>query len=247
MRRAVVGTLIGGLLAVVFSASSSHVAPASCPTPQGRYSEEMILAVRPEVEAMITENFHSVATFANAVHVDLLPGRERLAGMLLRRFGEVVEITVGGVAYCGRAGISPRCPDLPGSDALPPGLHLTLRLDRASIRSTDALAGELTVRNDAPTLFEMDPGQPLVASIVKSGTRTVVAHFTGSIVGTGLGLRLRQGEERTIRVIVGTSRCDGRRGSALSAGSYGVRAGIGPEEGLATLLAPEVFLMIEPG
>ncbi len=196
---------------------------------------------------MITGNLEGVGEGARAVSVDLLPGREKLAGTLLQRFGDLVEVTVGGVAYCGRAGISPKCPDLVGTDALPPGLHLTLHLDRASIRATEALGGFITVRNDAPLVFEMDPGQPIVASIVKRGSRTVVSRHTAAIAGTGVLLRLQQGQERTIPVIVGTSRCDGQRGSALPARSYGVRAGIGPDEGSATLLAPEVPLKIAPG
>jgi hypothetical protein len=35
-----------------------------------------------------------------------------------------------------------------------PGLSLSLRLERSSIRATEGLGGELTIRNDAPTIFE---------------------------------------------------------------------------------------------
>lgn len=215
-----------------------------CPTPPGKYSQAQIVAARPQVEAMVADNFSAVGNGANAIGLELLTGREQLASQVLARFGDIVEIKVGETAYCGAPGTSRTCEVLPGTDALPPGLGLSLRLEASSIKATDRLSGELVIRNDSPTIFEMETGQPLVAAIVRPGTRTVVGTYSGAIAGTGYGLRLSNGQSDTIRVIVGTSRCDGERGSALPPGRYGVRVGIGHNEGPPGLLAPEVPLTI---
>ena len=200
--------------------------------------------MRPQVEAMIVDNFSSVGNGASSVMVDLLPGREALASRVLARFGDIVEIEIGETVYCGGPGTSRRCDDVPGSDALPPGLSLNLRLDRSSIKATEGLGGELVIRNDSPTLFEMEPGQPLMAEIVLPGTRTVVGTYSGAIAGTGYNLTLRNGQSDKIDVIVGASRCDGEPGSALPPGRYAVRVGIGHNEGEPGYLAPEVPLTI---
>lgn len=217
---------------------------ASCPTPPGKYTQEQILAVRPQVEAMVVDDFSSVGNGANSVMVDLLPGREALASRVLARFGDIVEIEIGGTAYCGAPATSPRCGDLSGTDALPAGLSLSLRLDRSSIQATEGLGGELVIRNDSPTLFVMEPGRPLTAEIVRPGTRIVVGTYTGAVGGTGYNLRLRNGQTDKIGVVVGTSRCDGEPGSALPPGRYAVRVGIGHNEGPPGYLAPEVPLTI---
>jgi hypothetical protein len=193
---------------------------------------------------MIQGSFQSVGTGANAIVVSLQPGREPLAAQLTDSFGDQVEITVGLTPYCGKPGISPPCPPLTGTDILPGGLHLSLRLDRSTIRRTDSLQGELTVRNDALTPFQMDPGQPLTALIVEAGTRNVVARYSGLVAGTGLALALHDGQTATIKVLVGTALCGSNTGSVLSPGVYGVRAGIGRNEGAAEYLAPETQLTI---
>jgi hypothetical protein len=80
-------------------------------------------------------------------------------------------------------------------------------------------------------------GQPVVAALVEPGTRTVVGSFGGPVAGTGLAINLAAGQRLEIRVVVGTWRCDGELGSALPPGTYGVRAGIGPDGGSPVYLA----------
>lgn len=193
---------------------------------------------------MVHGEFAGVGMGANSILVALLPGRELLAARLTNRFGDQLELTVGATPYCGEPGISPPCPTLTGSDELPAGLRLDLRLDRPEIRRTETLEGELTIRYDGPDLFQMDPGQPIVAFVVQPQTRTIVSILSGALAGTGLGLNLRSGEQAPIKVIVGTSLCGGSVGSTLAPGDYGVRAGIGANEGPPQYLAPEVSLAV---
>jgi hypothetical protein len=143
----------------------------------------------------------------------------------------------------------PRCPALTGTSILPKGLHLSLRLDHPAVRAVGSTGGEigaeLRVRNDGPNPFAMDPGQPLIAAIVKPGTRRVLGRYTGLVAGTGWVVNLSRGQHAAIQVLVAAWRCDrGLRRSALPPGIYGVRAGIGPNEGPPLYLAPEVPLRI---
>jgi hypothetical protein len=201
--------------------------------------------MRAKVDTMITGNFTSVGTTADAIEVDLLPGREDLAAQLTDQFHDAVRITVGGTPYCGGVGLSPECPALGRSDDLPTGLQLTLHIEDPHISArAGSVNATLTIRQDGPTPLDIDPGDPVVGSIVATNSRTVVAKYVGGIAGVGRNLHLSGGEEATIRVIVGTSRCDGGPGSLLPPGNYGVRAGIGPDEGPPQYFAPEVAITI---
>jgi hypothetical protein len=201
--------------------------------------------IRPSVESMIGDAFYGIGTGERSIEADLFPGQEPLAEKLEDRFGDAVTIRIGTTRYCHGAGRSARCADLQGATALPRGLHLRLTLDDDTLRGTEAAgAGVLHVRYDGPGTFTLDTGQPIVANVVRRGTRTVVGTFTGGIAGTGLGLVLAAGQERSIEVIVGISRCDGQLGSALPPGQYGVRAPLGPDGGTPVYLAPEVLLTI---
>src|SRR5439155_18201172 len=54
----------------------------SCPTAPGRHSQAELAALRPQVEAVVAGDFYSLGTGANAIEVDLRPGREALAAAL---------------------------------------------------------------------------------------------------------------------------------------------------------------------
>jgi hypothetical protein len=194
---------------------------------------------------MVEGNSSGVGTGQHAVVVNLFPGREALAAALEARFGSAVAIAVGLAPYHCGDGNSRRCPSLQGSSTLPAGLHLTLKLGTSSMRAaTESMDANLVVREDSPTPLAMDPGQPLVAQIVTPGTRTVVGTYGGGIGGTGLGFDLHDGEQVKIGTIVGAWRCDGRPGSTVPPGRYGVRVGISRNERKVEYLAPEVPLTI---
>ncbi|MEO7555178.1 MAG: hypothetical protein ABIV94_01065 [Acidimicrobiales bacterium] len=215
-----------------------------CPTPAGKYTLEELSAIRPDIEAMLGSSLLGVGQGPTALVVMLAPANEALAAALVDRFGDRVQITVGATNYCGEPGVSPPCPALEGSDDLPPGVSLELKLDKSSIRADERLNGVLTVRYDgSDSITGWDPGLPIVAMIVLPGSRTVAAVNTNALAGVGIA-GLQPGEQRDLPVVVGTARCGGYVGSGLPPGTYGVRAGIGPNEGSAEYLAPEVPLTI---
>jgi hypothetical protein len=137
---------------------------------------------------------------------------------------------------------------LPGREslaaALPPGLHLTLNLGVSSMHATAFVNAQLVVREDSSTPLMMDPGQPLVAEVVRPGTRTVIGTYGGGIGGTGFGFSLHDGEQVKIGTVVGAWRWDGHPGSTLPPGRDGVRVGISRDERVVEYLAPEVPLTI---
>jgi hypothetical protein len=189
-------------------------------------------------------NFAGVGIGEHTIIVMLFPGREALAAQIEARFGNAVTITVGSTPYHCGDGNSTKCPPLQGNSNLPSGLHLTLKLGVATMHTTGSINAQLVVQEDSATPLAMDPGQPLVADIVRPGTRTVVASYGGGIAGTGLFLGLHDGQQKAIRTIVAAWRCDGHPGSTLPPGRYGVRVGISRNERTVEYLAPEVPLTI---
>jgi len=224
--------------------ASSAPPPTRCPTDRRTYTYAQLTALQPAVARMVKGNFAGVGTGEHAIMVNLFLGREALAAKVEARFGTAVTITVGSTPYHCGDGNSTKCPALQGSSNLPPGLHLTLKLGVASMPATGSINGQLVVQEDSATPLSMDPGQPLVADIVRPGTRTVVGRYGGGIGGTGLGLNLHDGQQTAIPTIVAAWRCDGRPGSTLPPGTYGVRVGISRNERTVEYLAPEVPLTI---
>ena len=219
-------------------------APDVCPA-RVRHSLAELERLRPGVESMIDGVFYSVGFGDGTIDVDLFPGHEQLAASLEQRFGDAVSIRMGTTRYCGGPGTSGRCADVQGATTLPPGLHLALTLEHDTVpRTAPTVQAALKVRYNGPGMFAISTGQPIIASLVKSGTRMVIGTNTGTVAGTGLSLRLRRGQQSTIGVIIGLSRCDGGLGSAVPPGTYGVRASLGPDGRPPYYLAPEAALTI---
>jgi hypothetical protein len=221
---------------------------AACSAPPARTDVELA-AIRAKVEQAVgVRQVAMIGTAQSAVALMLWPGEERRADRLLLRYGNDVEITIAGDRYCGVTAISHRCPRLTG--ATPPlGVHLRLRMDSTKLSGRSAVEGasngELTVSNDGPNPFRGNryQGQPIQASVVKRGSRTVVGLYRGIVMGTGQVINLAAGQSVKIPVIVSAWRCDGRRGTRLPPGRYGARAGIASETG-PPYLAPEAPIRV---
>lgn len=164
-----------------------------------------------------------------SVAVQLAPGQEHLAHQLLATYGRAVVVSVGLTRYVGAPGRSPRCGLLPRAARLPRGLHIELRLRSKVVAYGADFTGDVDVVEDGPGRFDTNIGQPLVAWLVRRGTRRVVGVYAGGIAGTGYVTRTRTGHLRPIPVIGGTARCDGGIGSALPPGAYEVVVLVAPE------------------
>jgi hypothetical protein len=165
--------------------------PDVCPATTRDLGAAELERIRPDVESTVGRTFNSIGIGAHGIAIDLFPGHERLAADLEGRFGDAVMIHLGTTRYCGGPGRSARCADAQGATTLPDGLHLALTLDPDTLHGTEAAGrGTLQIRYDGPGTFRLETGRPIVAHLVKPGTRTVVGTFTGMIAGTGLGLAL---------------------------------------------------------
>jgi hypothetical protein len=180
------------------------------------------------------------------VLIALTPGNELLAHQLLAEYGRNMAITVGLTTYDGSPGRSPRCGALPPSAPLPIGLRLALRLEHGSVHFGADFFPTVVVSERGPRSFTMDTGEPLVAVLVRPGTRQVVGVYSGAIAGGGGGPHLKPGQSSTISAIGGTARCDGGLGSALPPGTYQVIVTVAPEGPHQTpaYLTPPVTLRV---
>jgi hypothetical protein len=222
-------------------------APDVCPPGDVSRGPAELARIRPDVEALLDRAYFGVGDGVHTVDVFLFQGHEPLAAELQRRFGGAVAVELGTTRWCGGPGHSARCADLAGGRAaLPDGLRLALTLDDSSVAATTPeVKGALHVRYDGPGNFTLDhSGQPVLGKVVRPGTGSVVGTNVAPLAGTGLSVEVAAAHEMTIPVVVGLARCDGGLGSALPPGTYGVRAGLGPDGGPPLYYAPEVELTI---
>ena len=175
-----------------------------------------------QVQQATMGQYISLGLGGSTVEVGLMAGREVLAAQIAMMFGPKVSITVGLTSYCGGPGRSPVCSSVPVGDPLPSGLNLKLNVEERTIKTGDFGNATLVVSESGPGTFQMDTGQPLVAQLVRPGTRHVVGTYDAGVAGTGYGPRLEPGQVERIPIVFGTARCDGGVGSAVPAGRYDI-------------------------
>jgi hypothetical protein len=198
-----------------------------------------------QVEQATAGQYLSLGIGGSTVEVGLMAGREALAAQVAKMFGAKVSITVGLTSYCGGPGRSPVCSSMPVGDPLPSGLILDLVVDHRTIKTGDFGNATLVVSEVGAGTFQMDTGQPLVAQIVRPGSRRVVGTYDAGIGGTGYGPRVTAGHDEMIPVVFGTARCDGGLGSAMPPGRYVVVVYMHSEEGGgAVYIAPGVPVVV---
>ena len=173
------------------------------------------------IQVMAGSRFQGIAPCPSGrIIVWLTPGSEGLAKRLQEQYGSALTISVGLTVWNGHAVPSPQCGPLPSWTAPPRGLSLSLHLKTDTVRSGEVVTGNVEITNRGTAPFFMDTGQPLQAVIVRRGTHRIVGAYTGSIAGTGYGMRLTTGQHENVPTYVGTARCDGGLGTALPPGRY---------------------------
>jgi hypothetical protein len=171
----------------------------------------------------LTGRYRSIGQGNDSVVIHLPAHEEQLASELVDRFGDIVSLTVGNFGYPlspETAEVSGACAaDLTGPTDLD-GLTATLEFDEPSAQAGDELSGTVTVTNTGPGPASFESGSPLVASIVRPGTSTVVAAYDGAIAGMGDGATLQPGESHSISVVGGFASCEPSLGYTLPPGQY---------------------------
>lgn len=194
------------------------------------HSQADVSAAADEIQNSITsqsDGYISVGSGVDAVAVRLRSDRQDVADDLVARYGDLVSITLGNFPYPPSSDASSsNAGDWCATDLTGPtdmnGLHATLTLDSASVRSGQDVNGTVTVTNTADIAVGFESGSPLIGWVVRPGTTTVVASYNGEIAGVGLGPTLQPGESTDIPVYIGTSSCDPDLGYTLPPGQYEV-------------------------
>ena len=224
--------IIGAVQPALGSPRGSYPPVPSWPDPKGclglrqpspRLTAGQMQQITDQLQAAAKGNLQGGSSCPGGpVIVWLQPGREWLARLLGATYGSKLAIFIGLTTWDGRPGQSPACGALPRAKPLPPGLRLSLHLDRTSVTSGSDFLGAVLISELGPGRFSMGIGQPVEAVVVRRGTQKVVGVYSGVIGGTGYSVNLVRGQSKAVPVIGGTARCDGGIGSALPAGTYGV-------------------------
>jgi hypothetical protein len=196
------------------------------------HSQVDVSAAAAEIQRSVspgTDGFISISSGVDAVTVQLRGDRQAVADDLIARYGDLVSITLGNFPYpLSSEPTSPGTGALCSADLTGPtdlnGLHAVLTLSETSVHSGQDIDGTVTVTNTGGTATGFESGSPLVGSVVKPGTTTAVASYSGMIAGVGLGPMLQPGESTDIPVYVGTESCDPSLGYTLPPGQYEVLA-----------------------
>jgi hypothetical protein len=197
---------------------------------QVRHTHAETATASAEIQASLGNDgvFRSIGAGADdAVAVELRADQEAAAADLVKRYGDLVAVTVGNFPYPMPADRSSlradacRFANVAGPKNMQ-GLVATVSLNSATVRSGLDGEGIVTVTNNGSESVSINTGSPLVGAVVRSGTSTVVGVFLGAIGGLGDGATLQPGQSHDIQALFGTASCDATLGYALPPGNYEV-------------------------
>jgi hypothetical protein len=159
-----------------------------------------------------------------SVRVGLPPGQEALAGELVDRYGDVLDVTVGGHRFPVEPGSALACPDVTGEPAsVIPGLAVEARVDAQSLPRGRRFEGVVSVTNAAEQdLTISHAGEAVQAFVVGPGTGSPVGTWTAVRGDAVRQVTVEPGETVDLRWVAGVSACDASAGTAVAAGPYGV-------------------------
>jgi hypothetical protein len=207
------------------SSSGSHLPSCLDPGTTAKIPGDHMKSTIAGITAMSGSHLEGIGPCPSGqITVSLTPGSEKLAKQVRSAYGRAVLISIGLTAWNGHAGRSPHCGSLPPWSQPPSGLTFSLQLRSHRVHAGGSLTGRLIARDHRTAPFEMDTGSVVEGVVVRTGTHDVVGVYSGAIAGTGFTLRAESGGSAPSgtapTVIVGTARCDGGTGSALSPGKY---------------------------
>lgn len=179
-----------------------------------------------QAAAAAGSEFREVGSTVDAVYVHLRADQADLAVELVRRYGDLVTVTLGNFSYpdarvgpsVGYAACEVRY-DIPTEVH---GLRAVVRLSEGSVRAGADFAGTITVTNTGTAPLHFDSGAPLAGAVVEPGTTRVAASYDSAIAGVGISADLAPGASRELPALFGTASCDPGVGYALPPGGYEV-------------------------
>lgn len=185
-----------------------------------------------------------VGVGARTVHIGLRADGVPVAHELLRRYGDVVEVTVGRRPYPPSSPPGPRAPRArkrqygPTATADRPDLELTAVLETRHVRPGQDFRGRVQVRNIGPLPATLSSDEPLEAIVLDQHGR-LAGTSTGANAGTGIERTLRSGEVTDIAFYGGTA---GYAGYTTPPGEYRVVVPVPDHTSWGRLLTPPIPL-----
>ena len=179
-----------------------------------------------------------------SVEVVLAANEEELAGELVGRHGNAIEVTVGALAYP-IAMATAVCSDRPEQSSIP-GLRVDVAVPAEPVSAAGVVPAQLTVTltNDGSSPITFGSGAAIGTILDESGN--VVSAPASSLMGDlGVTVDLAPGESMELPLMITTASCDPRLGYALPPGTYQLTAGVQHSEGdLTTLQSPPIPITI---
>ncbi|MGC2485992.1 MAG: hypothetical protein WA359_07105 [Acidimicrobiales bacterium] len=104
-----------------------------------------------------------------------------------------------------------------------PGLEASVELTDQTVVAGSTGRGHVLLRNAEGDLIEFDTDRPFVAKVLDPSTKEIVAGNPGPMLATGLPIRLKPGEETSVRFVFGTTTSRDSEAIALAPGDYLVK------------------------
>lgn len=193
------------------------------------------------------ERIEALGNTADAVRVELRADAEPLAAQLDDKYGDAVELLIGGSPFPpSKIPDDFRCPS-PQVEPWPAGVTASLELDDDAVPQGGTPHGVVTVTNASDKRFVLEVENPVFGWVYDVGDVSTPRGHPGVVyttVGdggsepTGPRRALAPGQRTRIGVAVGTASCDPTRGYALAPGDYHVRAQLGVRDGPVHLSQP---------
>ena len=203
---------------------------------QAAVSGEVAQAIAATLVDELDGRFLSIGRGIGPVEVGLAPDEEMLAGELLARYGEAIELTVGALAYPIENAVSV-CAAVPDPNPLP-GLEIELHDQPESVTADGHgrldLAVTLTNVGDAPIRFGSGTATGTVLDL--SGN-PVSSSDSVAIADVGMPVDLAPGASTELPLAADTSSCDPSLGYAVPPGNYQIVIAI-PHDGATLYSAP---------
>jgi hypothetical protein len=188
--------------------------------------------------------FLSIGRGSSAIEVVVAANEAQLAGELLARFGDAVEVTVGALAYPLDSAI-PVCADPPHSASIP-GLRIDVVAPTEPISAAGVVPLSLTVTltNAGGTPIQFGSGTATGMILDELGN-VVSSSSSMALADLGIAVDLAPGESMELPLVVTTASCDPQLGYVVPPGGYELVAAVQHSDGdTTTLHSPPVPIVV---
>lgn len=192
-------------------------------------------AVQATLVKELQGRFLSIGRGGGAIEVSLAANEEELAGELMSRYGDAIDLTVGALAYP-LEDAEEVCEDSPaGEDVHGLRIEVVAPTDPVSAAGVTPLQLSVVLTNDGESRIQFGSGTA-IGTILNTSGDVVSSSSTVAIGDAGIGVDLGPGESMELPLVVSTASCDPALGYALPPGEYQLVAAVQHSDGDTTTL-----------